>query len=107
MSGGSLDVPVGKDAVKSVGIQRIQLEVDTGKTLHDLDAHDSCIDLNRAGCALMEVGGALAPAPARSSSARVPVLRPPIPRNNLCLQDPLHATAALIIQRHSCLNQPP
>eukprot|EP00192_Tetraselmis_astigmatica_P009130 CAMPEP_0117688568 /NCGR_PEP_ID=MMETSP0804-20121206/23918_1 /TAXON_ID=1074897 /ORGANISM="Tetraselmis astigmatica, Strain CCMP880" /LENGTH=613 /DNA_ID=CAMNT_0005501067 /DNA_START=216 /DNA_END=2059 /DNA_ORIENTATION=+ len=54
VSGGALDVAVG-DTVKRVGIQRIQLEVDTGKSTHDLDPRYSCIDLNRAGSALMEV----------------------------------------------------
>jgi len=54
VSGGCLDVPVG-GAVQAVSVQRIQLETDTGKSLHDVHPAATCIDLNRAGCALMEV----------------------------------------------------
>lgn len=53
VSGGCLDVPVG-GAVQAVSVQRIQLETDTGKSLHDVHPAATCIDLNRAGCALME-----------------------------------------------------
>ena len=42
------------DIMKSVGITRIQIEQDTGKTLHD-HIDSNCVDLNRAGCGLLEI----------------------------------------------------
>ena len=38
-----------------VGIERIHLEQDAGKSIHDQDLTRSLIDLNRAGVALMEI----------------------------------------------------
>ena len=38
-----------------VGIERLHLEQDAGKSLHDLGANDSHVDLNRSGVALMEI----------------------------------------------------
>ena len=38
-----------------VGIERLHLEQDAGKSLHDLSANDSHVDLNRSGVALMEI----------------------------------------------------
>ncbi|MFV0430868.1 MAG: Asp-tRNA(Asn)/Glu-tRNA(Gln) amidotransferase subunit GatB [Alphaproteobacteria bacterium] len=40
---------------KSVGVERIHLEQDAGKSLHDQDPKRSFIDLNRTGVALMEI----------------------------------------------------
>jgi aspartyl-tRNA(Asn)/glutamyl-tRNA(Gln) amidotransferase subunit B len=40
---------------KSIGIERIHLEQDAGKLVHDLDPQRSFVDLNRSGCALMEI----------------------------------------------------
>ena len=39
----------------TVGIERLHLEQDAGKSLHDQDPARSLIDLNRAGVALMEI----------------------------------------------------
>ena len=39
---------------KSIGITRLHLEQDAGKSLHDQDIENSFIDLNRSGCALMD-----------------------------------------------------
>ena len=39
----------------SVGVERLHLEQDAGKSLHDLSANDSHVDLNRSGVALMEI----------------------------------------------------
>ncbi|WP_395665617.1 Asp-tRNA(Asn)/Glu-tRNA(Gln) amidotransferase subunit GatB [Methylocella sp.] len=39
----------------SVGIERLHLEQDAGKSLHDQFAADSLVDLNRSGVALMEI----------------------------------------------------
>jgi len=40
---------------KKIGITRLHLEQDAGKSLHDQNADSSYIDLNRSGCALMEI----------------------------------------------------
>jgi aspartyl-tRNA(Asn)/glutamyl-tRNA(Gln) amidotransferase subunit B len=40
---------------KKIGITRLHLEQDAGKSLHDQDIENSYIDLNRSGCALMEI----------------------------------------------------
>ena len=39
----------------NVGIERLHLEQDAGKSIHDLHASFSYVDLNRAGIALMEI----------------------------------------------------
>jgi aspartyl-tRNA(Asn)/glutamyl-tRNA(Gln) amidotransferase subunit B len=39
----------------TIGIERIHLEQDAGKSLHDQSASMSLVDLNRAGIALMEI----------------------------------------------------
>jgi aspartyl-tRNA(Asn)/glutamyl-tRNA(Gln) amidotransferase subunit B len=39
----------------TVGIERLHLEQDAGKSLHDQDPNATYIDLNRAGTALMEI----------------------------------------------------
>ena len=39
----------------TVGIERLHLEQDAGKSLHDQSATDSFVDLNRSGVALMEI----------------------------------------------------
>jgi len=40
---------------RKIGIERLHLEQDAGKSLHDQDAANSFIDLNRSGVALMEI----------------------------------------------------
>ena len=48
-----VDLPDGETAV--VGIERLHLEQDAGKSLHDRHPTLSFVDLNRAGVALMEI----------------------------------------------------
>jgi len=48
----TLDLPEGS---KKVGIERLHLEQDAGKSIHDLDPSNTFIDLNRSGVALMEI----------------------------------------------------
>jgi aspartyl-tRNA(Asn)/glutamyl-tRNA(Gln) amidotransferase subunit B len=48
-----VDLPDGKGA--RVGIERLHLEQDAGKSLHDQHATMSLVDLNRSGVALMEI----------------------------------------------------
>lgn len=43
------------DGERSVQLNRIHLEEDAGKSIHDLDPNYSCIDLNRAGTPLIEI----------------------------------------------------
>ena len=40
---------------KKIGITRLHLEQDAGKSIHDQDSSNSYIDLNRSGCGLMEI----------------------------------------------------
>lgn len=48
-----LDMPDGTS--REVGIERLHLEQDAGKSLHDQDPTRTFIDLNRTGVALMEI----------------------------------------------------
>ena len=48
-----LDLPDG--TTREVGLERLHLEQDTGKSLHDQHPTQTYIDLNRAGVALMEI----------------------------------------------------
>ena len=47
-----LDMPNGQ---KDVGIERLHLEQDAGKSIHDMDPQNTLVDLNRSGVALMEI----------------------------------------------------
>ena len=47
-----LDLPAGE---KIIGIERLHLEQDAGKSIHDIDPHNTLVDLNRSGVALMEI----------------------------------------------------
>jgi len=47
-----LDMPYGP---KEVGIERLHLEQDAGKSIHDIDPVNTMVDLNRSGVALMEI----------------------------------------------------
>ena len=49
----TLDMPNG--TVRVIGITRVHLEQDAGKSLHDQHPSLTCVDLNRAGVALMEI----------------------------------------------------
>ena len=48
-----IDLPDGE--VKVIGITRLHIEQDAGKSLHDQHPTKSFVDLNRSGCALMEI----------------------------------------------------
>ena len=48
----TLDMPYG---TKVVGIERLHLEQDAGKSIHDLSPDNTYVDLNRSGVALMEI----------------------------------------------------
>ena len=44
-----------KTGTKKIGIERLHLEQDAGKSIHDLDPSNTFVDLNRSGIALMEI----------------------------------------------------
>ena len=50
-----LPLRTAKTAVKTVRVKQLQIEQDSGKSIHDLDPFNSYVDLNRAGMALMEI----------------------------------------------------
>lgn len=52
---GYLDIKMKDDLTRRIGITRIHIEEDAGKSMHDQDLHDSLIDLNRAGVPLIEI----------------------------------------------------
>ncbi len=52
---GVVEVELEGGARKAIGVTRLHLEQDAGKSLHDQDPERSFIDLNRAGVALMEI----------------------------------------------------
>ncbi|MFN3743475.1 MAG: Asp-tRNA(Asn)/Glu-tRNA(Gln) amidotransferase subunit GatB [Hyphomicrobiaceae bacterium] len=51
---GEIEIDVDGEA-KTVGIERLHLEQDAGKSIHDLHPDYSYVDLNRSGVALMEI----------------------------------------------------
>ncbi|WP_372915079.1 Asp-tRNA(Asn)/Glu-tRNA(Gln) amidotransferase subunit GatB [Sandarakinorhabdus sp.] len=52
---GHLEIELDDGVRKTIGIERIHLEQDAGKSVHDLHPSMSYVDLNRCGCALMEI----------------------------------------------------
>lgn len=52
---GYVDVLLSNGKEKRIGINRIHLEEDAGKSMHDQDAKFSYVDLNRAGVPLIEI----------------------------------------------------
>ena len=51
---GYIDIET-EDDRKRIGIERLHLEQDAGKSLHDQDPKHTFVDLNRSGIALMEI----------------------------------------------------
>ncbi len=47
-----LDLATGS---RTIGIERLHLEQDAGKSIHDIDPKNTLVDLNRSGVALMEI----------------------------------------------------
>lgn len=52
---GWVSVDLADGTSKVIGIERLHVEQDAGKSLHDQHPKYTLIDLNRAGCALMEI----------------------------------------------------
>ncbi|MCE2563804.1 Asp-tRNA(Asn)/Glu-tRNA(Gln) amidotransferase subunit GatB [Komagataeibacter sp. FNDCF1] len=52
---GTVEIELADGTVRHIGITRLHMEQDAGKSMHDQDPTRSFIDLNRAGVALMEI----------------------------------------------------
>ncbi|MEO1242098.1 MAG: Asp-tRNA(Asn)/Glu-tRNA(Gln) amidotransferase subunit GatB [Pseudomonadota bacterium] len=52
---GEIEVELDGGETIKVGIERLHLEQDAGKSIHDLSPKESYVDLNRSGVALMEI----------------------------------------------------
>ncbi len=52
---GYLDITLDDGTTHHVRIERIHLEQDAGKSIHDLHPKNTCLDFNRCGIALMEI----------------------------------------------------
>jgi len=52
---GKVEITLADGTTKEIGITRLHLEQDAGKSLHDQHPSKSFIDLNRSGVALMEI----------------------------------------------------
>lgn len=52
---GEVLVEMGNNEARNVRVERIHLEQDAGKSVHDMDPNMSFVDLNRTGVALMEI----------------------------------------------------
>ena len=54
-TGGQIWIKSENGTEKSIGITRIHMEEDAGKSIHDVDVFDTLVDLNRAGVPLLEI----------------------------------------------------
>jgi aspartyl-tRNA(Asn)/glutamyl-tRNA(Gln) amidotransferase subunit B len=52
---GEIEIDLPNGETKMIGVTRLHLEQDAGKSLHDQHPTKSFVDLNRSGCALMEI----------------------------------------------------
>ena len=52
---GEIEIELADGSTKGIGVTRLHLEQDAGKSLHDQHPSKSLIDLNRSGVALMEI----------------------------------------------------
>ena len=52
---GAIEVTLDDGATKTIGVERIHVEQDAGKLMHDQHPTQSYVDLNRSGVALMEI----------------------------------------------------
>lgn len=52
---GAIDIELDSGETRTIGITRLHLEQDAGKSMHDQNPEKSLIDLNRSGVALMEI----------------------------------------------------
>ena len=52
---GKVLIDLADGSTREIGIERMHIEQDAGKSIHDIDPKKSFIDLNRAGVGLMEI----------------------------------------------------
>jgi aspartyl-tRNA(Asn)/glutamyl-tRNA(Gln) amidotransferase subunit B len=52
---GEIEVDLADGTTRTIGITRLHLEQDAGKSIHDMDPRKTLVDLNRSGVALMEI----------------------------------------------------
>ncbi|MGV6801902.1 MAG: Asp-tRNA(Asn)/Glu-tRNA(Gln) amidotransferase subunit GatB [bacterium] len=52
---GEIEIELDDAETRLIGIERLHLEQDAGKSIHDLAPNESYVDLNRSGVALMEI----------------------------------------------------
>ncbi len=52
---GNIEIDLPDGSTRNIGITRLHLEQDAGKSVHDQHPTKSYVDLNRSGCALMEI----------------------------------------------------
>ncbi|MCB9987508.1 MAG: Asp-tRNA(Asn)/Glu-tRNA(Gln) amidotransferase subunit GatB [Rhodospirillales bacterium] len=52
---GFIEIDMPDSTTRTIGITRLHLEQDAGKSMHDQHPTKSYVDLNRSGCALMEI----------------------------------------------------
>ncbi len=55
VGGGTLVLDMADGSQREIGVERLHMEQDAGKSLHDQDPRRTFIDLNRAGVCLMEI----------------------------------------------------
>ena len=54
-TGGAIHIKLEDGSDKAIGLTRIHMEEDAGKSIHDVDIFDTLVDLNRAGVPLLEI----------------------------------------------------
>ncbi len=54
-TGGQVLIRTDEGTQKAIGLTRIHMEEDAGKSIHDVDVYDTLVDLNRAGTPLLEI----------------------------------------------------
>ncbi len=82
--GGYLEVELEEKKVKKIGITRIHLEEDAGKSSHDTNRNISMVDLNRTGVPLTEIVSEPDIRSAKEASAYLKQLRSIVRYLNIC-----------------------
>ena len=82
--GGTVKIHVAGSSSRSVQLNRIHLEEDAGKSLHDQDELNTCIDYNRAGVPLIEIVSEPDMYSAEEAHAYVTELRKVVRHLNVC-----------------------
>jgi len=54
-TGGKVEIKDDNGESKTIGLTRIHMEEDAGKSIHDIDPFNTLVDLNRAGVPLIEI----------------------------------------------------